>query len=300
MRYTFYYDGPSGGEVRVGFYYEDGIVPMADVTDPPRPEDMLSLEADALERLNALYCAIAKGEVPAEKKSFPLAPLLLSPDANVFCVGRNYRSVAQDMNRATSKDIQVLERPAFFYKPNRAVTPSGSSIVACGDDTQNLDYEGEIGVIIGKQGKDIPLEEAESYIYGYTVCNDVSARDVMKAYYQMYKGKSMDTFAPIGPCIVTKEDIPDFRSMELETYINHQLRQKGNTSELLFDFPTIIYYLSKAMTLMPGDIIMTGTPAGIGAAMDPPHFLQENDLVEVSVKGVGILKNNVHIYSRQK
>lgn len=300
MRYTFYYDGSDASTIKVGFFYEDGIVPLSDVTDSPAPEDMLFLAPSAAEQLNSLYQAIDSGQLSAEKKDFRLAPLLLNRDANVFCVGRNYRSVADDMNRATNKDMKALERPAFFYKLNRAVTPSGSLIVACGDDTQNLDYEGEIGIIIGKQGKDIPLDEAESYIYGYTVCNDVSARDVMKAYYQMYKGKTMDTFAPIGPCVATKEDIPDFRNMDLETRINHQLRQKGSTSDLLFDFPTVIHYLSKAMTLLPGDIIMTGTPAGIGAAMDPPSFLQEGDLVEVSVKGVGTLRNTIHVYSREK
>lgn len=296
MRYTFFYG--QDGSVHVGFYYEDGVVPIADVSTAPSAEQMLFLMPEQTEKLSLLYRAIARGEVQAQRREVRLAPLLLSEKANVFCVGRNYRSVGADMNRATNKDLKPLERPAFFYKPNRAVTVSGAPIMACSSDTHSLDYEGEIGVVIGKQGKNIPLEEASSYIYGYTVCNDVSARDVMKAYYQMYKGKSMDTFAPIGPCIATRDEIPDFRSMDLETYVNHELRQRGNTSDLLFDFPSVIHYLSRAMTLMPGDVIMTGTPAGIGAAMDPPRFLRDGDLVEITVKGVGTLRNTVHEYSR--
>ena len=301
MRYTFYYDDT--GAVQVGLYYEDGVVPVADIlsgelSSKVSCDNIMKLEKPVMDELNRVYHEIESGKLEAEKKVVKFAPLVLNEKANVFCVGRNYKSVMKDMNKASEKDMSSMELPAFFYKPNRSVVATGDNILSCVTDTARLDYEGEIGVVIGKMGKDIPVEEAEEYIYGFTVCNDVSDRDVMKAYYQMYKGKSMDSFAPIGPCITTVGDVSDFRNMNIETRVNGERRQKGNTSELYFDFPTVVSCLSRAMTLMPGDIIMTGTPAGIGAAMNPPRFLKEGDVVEITVEGVGTLTNTVHEYTR--
>ena len=302
MRFTFYYD--ENNKKRFALFFDDGIVTIPndflghEISPDDTADTVLGLSDEEFDKLSCLYREIESGSVRADKIGARLAPLVLNERANVFCVGRNYRTVLDDMNRATSKDLPSLSVPAFFYKPNRAIVASGDKILLCRTDSSMLDYEGEIGVVIGKKGKDLSPEEAADYIYGFTICNDVSARDVMKEYYQMYKGKSMDSFAPIGPCIITADEVPDYRHMDLETHINAELRQKGNSSDMIFDFPTVISFLSRAMTLMPGDIIMTGTPAGIGAAMCPPHFLKDGDLVEISVSGIGTLCNTVCEYLR--
>lgn len=266
-----------------------------------QPERLFSLEPEVEERLERLYLLCREEAPPGGRLAVPrlrLLPAVLSERNCLFYVGRNYKSVRADMNRATDKSVETLKLPAYFMKPPRAAAASGDELIACHEDTEKLDYEGEIGVVIGKKGKDIPLSEAADYIYGFTAMNDVSARDAMKAYYQMYKGKSMDTFAPVGPCIATKREIADPSRMRIETRVNGELRQSGDTSELIFGFPALVSILSRSMTLFPGDLISTGTPSGIGAAMVPPRFLQDGDVVEVRVEGVGLLRNRVRFYHR--
>ncbi len=295
MKYTLFFN--EKGDKELGFWFEDGIVPFIDCGIAHDASSAVFTDEE-LSRFNEVYKDIKDGKRAAVKKSFKAAPLVLSKDANVFCVGRNYASTYADMNKATDKKVERLERPAFFYKPNRAVNPTEGIIEFCREDTVQLDYEGEIGVVLGKGCKNISASDAENVIYGFTAANDVSARDAMKAYYQMYKGKSMDGFAPIGPCIATKDEIADQKDINIETRVNGELRQKGNTSDFIFTFAEIISYLSRSMTLMPGDIIFTGTPSGIGAAMDPPVFLKDGDKIEITVEGIGTLVNYVHEYTK--
>jgi 2-keto-4-pentenoate hydratase/2-oxohepta-3-ene-1,7-dioic acid hydratase in catechol pathway len=250
----------------VAYFYDDYLVDIRHAAESaaimlygdPEPGDLY--EPEKLTMLEALYDHI--GPQPKQALRLPISkikllPLLLQDANNVFYVGRNYRATLSDMNKATNKNIGQLDRPAFFFKPNRSVIQSGEEIWACRAEISQLDYEGEIGIVIGKRGKDIPLAQAASYIFGYTVCNDVSARDAMKAYYQIFKGKSFDTFAPVGPCVATKKEVHE--PLAIRTHINGELRQNGDTSDLIFDFAMIIHMLSRGATLLPGDIISTGT-----------------------------------------
>ena len=300
MRITYY---SREGRKSMAYFYGEYLVDVygaakslgVTLYGDPEPGDLY--DSEKLASLEALYDCI--GSQPKQSLHLPISEVkllsLLASDANnAFYVGRNYKSSLNDMNKATNTNLSQLERPAFFFKPNRAVVQSGEVILACSSETAQLDYEGEIGIVIGKEGKDISLQDAAQYIFGYTVCNDVSARDAMKAYYQMFKGKSFDTFAPIGPCITTKKEVRE--PLVIQTHINGELRQSGDTSDLIFDFPMIIHMLSKGATLRPGDIISTGTPAGIGAAMTPPHFLQHGDEIKITVHEVGCLTNIVQFY----
>lgn len=303
MRIAYYL---KAGKKTVAYYFDSYLVDVEEASKNVgaevgeiKAEAFVMIDGEQLKRLEALYNTIKANpllvpQIPVEQAE--LLPLISSDANNVFFVGRNYKSVAADMNKATNKSIQTLERPAYFVKTNRAIISSGESILASKSETSMLDYEGEIGIVIGKKGKDIPCSEAAGYIFGYTICNDVSARDTMKAYYQMFKGKSMDTFSPIGPCIATIKEILDYRDINIKTCVNGDIRQIGNTSDLIFDFPTLISILSRGITLLPGDVISTGTPAGIGAAMDPPRFLEDGDRIEITVDGVGRLENTVKFY----
>ncbi len=161
------------------------------------------------------------------------------------------------------------------------------------DSTGSADYEGELAVVIGPGGRAISRSAAFDHVFGYTIVNDVTARQLQKRHVQFFIGKSVDTFCPMGPAIVTRDDMPDIGSAVLRTSVNGELRQEAPISDLIFDIPTLIATPSEAITLQPGDIIATGTPYGTGMAFDPPRFLRAGDVVEVSVDGIGTLRNPV-------
>jgi 2-keto-4-pentenoate hydratase/2-oxohepta-3-ene-1,7-dioic acid hydratase in catechol pathway len=158
-----------------------------------------------------------------------------------------------------------------------------------------VDYEAELALIIGKKGKDIAPEDAEQYVFGYTVINDVSARDLQKRHEQWFKGKNLDTFCPMGPCLIEKDDLPYPPELDIRCTVNGEIRQDSNTRKLIFDIPTIISDLSKGMTLLPGDIISTGTPSGVGVGFTPPRFLADGDRIECRIEGIGTLSNQVEV-----
>jgi 2-keto-4-pentenoate hydratase/2-oxohepta-3-ene-1,7-dioic acid hydratase in catechol pathway len=208
---------------------------------------------------------------------------------NIMCVGKNYRDHAIEMGSEQDipKDIMI------FTKATNTVIGHGETVLHHGEVTEQLDYEGELAVVIGKRGKGVSPEDALDYVFGYTILNDITARDLQKKHGQFFIGKSLDTTCPIGPYLVTRDDIADPQNLEIKTRVNGETRQSSNTSEMIFNIPTIISTLSKGMTLEPGDIIATGTPAGVGKGFKPPLFLKKGDRVEIEIESLGILTNQL-------
>ncbi|OZD01158.1 hydrolase [Rhodococcus sp. 06-235-1A] len=223
-----------------------------------------------------------------------LAPIV--PHRNVFCVGRNYSEHAAEFAKSGfdatgSADGQhVPQYPVVFTKPAATVIASGDAIDPHTDITSALDYEGEIGVIIGKRASKVSKEDALDYVWGYTLINDMTARDLQRDHKQWFIGKSLDTFCPLGPWAVTADEI-DIDDLQLQTRVNGELRQDTNTSQLIFDVATIIETLSAGITLEAGDVIATGTPVGVGIGFDPPKYLVPGDEVVISAPGLGELRN---------
>lgn len=222
-----------------------------------------------------------------------LAPLP-HPAKNVFCVGRNYLEHIAEGERAQNLKIGVTEHPVFFTKPRTAVVGPGASIPIFPKLSTKIDYEVELAVVIGKTGRDIQPDQAMAHVFGYTIVNDVTARDVQRRHGgQFFKGKGLDGSCPMGPVIVTADAIGDPARLGLRLSVNGEPRQDGNTADMIFDIPTLIASLSEGMTLDPGDVIATGTPSGVGYAMDPPVFLEDGDVVACEIDGIGKLENRM-------
>ncbi|OLC71245.1 MAG: hypothetical protein AUH87_03205 [Deltaproteobacteria bacterium 13_1_40CM_4_54_4] len=211
------------------------------------------------------------------------------PKKNVVMLGINYREHVDEGARARSLEIKYPEHPVFFTKPATSVIGHMGKVIHH-KATERLDWEVELAVVMGKKGRDIPRERVYDYIFGYTVCLDMTARDLQRIHGQWFKGKSLDTFCPIGPWLVHKSALTDPQQVRLVCRVNGEVMQDGNTRDMIFDIATTIESLSKGMTLEPGDIISTGTPSGVGFARVPPVFLKPGDKVEGEVEGVGTLQ----------
>jgi 2-keto-4-pentenoate hydratase/2-oxohepta-3-ene-1,7-dioic acid hydratase in catechol pathway len=224
----------------------------------------------------------------------PLLAPLPRPRKNVFCVGRNYAEHIAEGARAQNIRIDVTEVPVFFTKPPTAVTGPGAPIPYWPGVSTAIDYEVELAVVIGKRGINIPRERAMEHVFGYTILNDITARDVQRRHGgQFFKGKGLDGSGPTGPWIVTAEALPDPMALGIRLWVNGEQRQNSTTAAMIFDIPTLIASLSEGLTLEPGDIIATGTPSGVGYAMDPPRFLTDGDEVICEIDGIGRLVNRV-------
>lgn len=222
-----------------------------------------------------------------------LAPIP-RPRQDIICLGVNYMAHAYESARFKKESFDG-ERPypIYFSKRVNRATADGEPIPVHADIVDSLDYEAELAVIIGKEARDVPAEKALDYLFGYTILNDVSARNIQTRHKQWYFGKSLDGFTPMGPHIVTADEIPFPPRLSIQSRINGELRQDSNTELLIFDIAYIIQDLSRGMTLSPGTIISTGTPAGVGLGFDPPKFLKSGDVVECSIEGIGTLTNPV-------
>ena len=237
--------------------------------------------------------------IPAERVRL-LAPLP-RPAKNVFCVGRNYADHIAEGARAQNVRIDVTEVPVFFTKPPTAVIGPGAAVPIFPHVSTKIDYEVELAVVIGTAGRDIPRESALDHVFGYTILNDISARDVQRRHGgQYFKGKGLDGSCPLGPWIVTADAIPDPAALGIRLRVNGELRQDSTTAAMIFDIPTLIASLSEGMTLEPGDILATGTPSGVGYAMDPPRFLVDGDTVSCEIDGIGTLENPVRVQARAR
>jgi 2-keto-4-pentenoate hydratase/2-oxohepta-3-ene-1,7-dioic acid hydratase in catechol pathway len=221
----------------------------------------------------------------------------LRPVRNVFAVGKNYRDHVREFGRSgydtPSRSEELPDKPIIFSKATTSVTGPYDDVDPHHGVTSELDYEGELGVIIGRGGRGITTADAGQHVWGYTAINDVTARDLQRDHKQWLLGKSLDTFGPMGPYAVTADEIGDVDSLEVETLVNGEQRQHAPVKDLIFDIPTLIATISAGITLLPGDIIATGTPAGVGIGFDPPKFLVSGDVVEVSITRIGTLRNRI-------
>lgn len=217
------------------------------------------------------------------------------PLKNVFCVGSNYRAHVTEASRAQKKtNDKTPDYPVFFSKPPTAVIGHNEAILIDPKVSEKIDYEVELGVVIGKAGKNIPAENAVDHIFGFTIINDVTARDLQRRHGGQYlKGKGLDTFCPLGPIIVTIDELPNFENLAITLSVNGEIRQSGNTGDMIFPIATLIESLSEGLTLEPGDLIASGTPSGVGYAMEPPQFLKAGDVVTCHVESIGDLSNTL-------
>ena len=282
---TYQYDGIE----RVGALTPDGaaILPL------PYPDMNTLIEsASFADLLSAASAAESSGASVPAAEAVLLAPIP-RPRQDIICLGMNYRD---HLTEAANYDSAFAkERPVTVYfskRVSQAVAPEGF-IERHAGLTERLDYENELAVILGKTARDVKAADAADYIFGYTIVNDVSAREVQTAHKQFYFGKSLDGFTPMGPCITTADEIAFPPALTLTTLVNGELRQNSNTSLLLNSIAEIIEELSSGMTLLPGTIIATGTPAGVGMGFDPPKFLASGDVVECTIEGIGTLRNTV-------
>ena len=183
------------------------------------------------------------------------------------------------------------EKLMIFTKSPTAIAADEQDLPIHDDVTESLDYEGELAIVISKKGRNIPKQLAYDYIFGYTIANDVTARDIQTAHGQFFLGKSLDQSCPMGPYIVTKDEIPNPHNLTIVTKVNDEVRQNGNTAAMVFKIDELIAEISRFVTLEPGDVILTGTPAGVGKGMNPPSFLRKGDTVKISIEGIGTLVN---------
>jgi 2-keto-4-pentenoate hydratase/2-oxohepta-3-ene-1,7-dioic acid hydratase in catechol pathway len=226
-----------------------------------------------------------------------LLPPIAQPPHNVMCVGKNYHAHAHEFTKsgfdagATVSDA-VPQRPIIFTKAAGAISGPADDILLWPGLDQAVDYEAELVVVIGKSGRFIPRERALAHVFGYTIMNDVTARDLQQAHKQWFLGKAIDGFGPTGPWIVTADEL-DAGRLHIACRVNGETRQDANTADLIFDIPTLIETISRSVTLVPGDMIATGTPEGVGIGFDPPRFLRHGDVVEVEIAGIGTIRNTV-------
>jgi 2,4-diketo-3-deoxy-L-fuconate hydrolase len=222
-----------------------------------------------------------------------LAPL--RPHKNVFCVGRNYLAHAEEGARARGQELKLPDVPTFFTKAPTAIANPDEALELDPTISSQYDWEAELGVVIGKRCRDVSEAEALDVIFGYTCCNDVTARDLQKAHVQWFKGKTLDHTCPLGPWIVDADEIGDPQKLEISLTVNGLEKQRSNTKNMIFPVRTIIASLSRGMTLEPGDVIATGTPEGVGFARTPPEFLGDGDVMEIDIEKVGKLRNAVRL-----
>ncbi len=221
-----------------------------------------------------------------------LAPIP-RPRQNVMCLGWNYADHAKETAHAINREVQVPDHPIVFTKSASSMNGPFADIPYDASVSDRIDWEVELGVIIGKSGKQIPVEQALDHVFGYSVINDISARDMQRRHKQFFLGKSLTGSCPMGPWIVTSDEIPDPQSLDLRSRVNGELKQESNTCLQIFNVATTISILSRGMQLEAGDIIATGTPSGVGFARNPPEFLRPGDVVECEVERIGCLRNRI-------
>lgn len=268
------------------------LLELSAIKKRPLPLSLDELVSLGIEGLNLLENLIDDStgddvkEALVERNEVKMEAPISSPP-KIICLGLNYRDHAEEGG------AKIPDEPIIFMKPRTSIIGPEELIIKP-KFVKQLDYEVELAIIIGKRGKNIPSSEAEDYIFGYTAFNDVSARDIQFKDGQWTRGKSFDTFAPIGPCITTTSQIGDPNNLHLLTRVNSEVRQNSSTRNMIFNVYEIVHQMSRVMTLEPCDIIATGTPAGVAAFMKPkPVFLSPGDIVEIEVENIGTLRNSV-------
>jgi 2-keto-4-pentenoate hydratase/2-oxohepta-3-ene-1,7-dioic acid hydratase in catechol pathway len=292
----------NGGGRRLGVVREGAQEQVIDVAELSRsapeaaPKDILALVdsgTEGLERLRELVSSAASAPASAVHRLADLTLLapLDPPRGNVLAVGRNYQKHAEEGARALNEEVKP---PTIFTKAITTIIGPYDDVPVDDSVSDHIDWEVELGVVVGRSGRNIKRQDALNHVFGYCVLNDVTARDMQRDWGgQWFKGKSLDGSCPTGPWVVTADEVPDPRSLQLHLRVNGVLKQDANTRDMIYPVDAIIEWLSVGMTLLPGMLIATGTPEGVGFARTPPEFLRPGDLLETEVEGIGSLRNRV-------
>ena len=262
------------------------------------PNDFLGFVSAGTAALTTVGRLMERGGPSHALSAVRLEAPIPRPTKNVFCVGRNYLDHVAEGYRARGAETKLPEAPQFFTKPPTAVIGPDEPFALDARVSVKMDYEVELALIIGTAGRDIPAEQAWSHIFGFTILNDITARDLQRRHDQWFKGKGLDRSCPMGPFVVTRDEIADPGQLELSLSVNGAARQRAKVAQMIFPIPQIIASLSAGLTLEPGDIIATGTPSGVGYAMDPPHYLAPGDLVVCEISELGRLATPISAYER--
>jgi 2-keto-4-pentenoate hydratase/2-oxohepta-3-ene-1,7-dioic acid hydratase in catechol pathway len=290
-----------GGERRLGVGRDGAPDEIVDVAAAARgsesttpPGDILGVidgGDEGLARIAELASAAHRGEGVRRLADLTVLPPFDPPRGNVLAIGRNYQKHAEEGARAMNEEVKP---PTVFTKAITTIAGPYDDIRIDASVSTKIDWEVELGVIIGRRGVNIQRARALNHVFGYTVLNDVTARDIQYEWGgQFFKGKSLDGFCPAGPWVLTRDEVPDVQALQLRLRVNGELKQDGNTADMIYPVDAIIEWLSKGMTLLPGMLIATGTPDGVGFARTPPEFLQPGDVMETEIEGIGLLRNNV-------
>lgn len=270
---------------------DGGLVDLAQ--DPALPGEMVDLVAEfTASGARARIAELLVTGAVTEQVVRPLAPI--RPRNNVMCVGKNYRAHAEEFAGSgfdASAQQAVPDHPVIFTKALSSLAGQGDELLVSRDTTGTSDYEGELGAVIGVGGTSIAATDAWDHVFGYTIVNDLTVRELQRRHVQFFVGKSAVTYCPMGPAIVTRDEVPDISTAWVRTRVNGEERQAASVADLIFDIPTLIEAISASVLLEPGDVIATGTPAGVGIGFDPPRYLRPGDVIEVSIDGLGTLTN---------
>ena len=273
-----------GDNTRLGLLRGDQVIDLTSASGGHLPADMLTFLQQGQAALQ-----LARDIEQSVEADLPLAEVkLLAPIPNpskVVAIGLNY------MDHCREQNVEPPKAPIIFAKFSTAIVGPGEPIRWNPALTSQVDYEAELAVVMGQTAKNVPEAEALEYVAGYTICHDVSARDLQFGDGQWVRGKSLDTFCPLGPYLVTRDEIPDPHDLAMRCTVNETVLQSSNTAEMIFRIPFLIAYISRAFTLSPGDVITTGTPAGVGVFRSPKIFLKDSDVVTIEIEGLGQLTN---------
>jgi len=286
MRLVTYQD-ESG--IHLGALRDDTAVVSLDAVAP----SMLALIDGGNALLAQARAALERAATVQPLSAVKLLAPIPRPRQNIVCLGMNYVAHAIESDRAKGREPKLPEHPVFFTKAVTAVCGPDDDVPLDTRVTNQLDYEVELAYIVGRTAKNIARENALSYIFGYTIINDVSAREVQNKHQQFFKGKSLDHSCPMGPWIVTADEIPDPAALGLRLRLNGEIRQDSTVGDLIFDIPTTLAVLSLGQTVEPGTIVSTGTPSGVGMGFNPPKYMQPGDMMEAEVDQIGVLRNRV-------
>ena len=304
MRYLMF-SSPTDATPRLGVLRGDRVLDLRSLPVQPNghapPASLLELvhrEPAAWRQLKDVLDASTSGELKSYRTDEIRwhAPIP-RPAKNVFCVGRNFLTHIEEGARTRGEAVKLPTVPVFFTKAPTSVIGPHDDVPWDRTATQQVDWEAELGVIVGVTGRNIPRATALDHVFGYTIVNDVSARDLQRSHFQFFKGKSLDGFCPIGPLVVTPDEFGDPQTKQLVLRVNGVVKQDGNTRDMIFPLDALIASLSHGLTLEAGDIIACGTPDGVGFARTPPEFLQDGDVMETEVEGIGTMRNRIVAHS---
>ncbi|MGE0338925.1 MAG: fumarylacetoacetate hydrolase family protein [Xanthobacteraceae bacterium] len=285
------------GREAVGALVDDGKS-VIDLSVAGIATDMLDLIEHFESRKEKILSRIKQKDSAKPVSAVTISAPIPTPRRNIYCVGKNYHEHAAEFGKSgfdsgSTGGSEIPDYPIIFSKPPSAVIGPGEAIVSANDPYDSVDYEAELAVVIGRSGRVTESDDPLSFVFGYTILNDVTSRELQKRHKQWLLGKGVDTFAPLGPSIVTADELGDLSALGIRCLVNGELRQSARIGDLIFDVPTLIRTIGKSTTLLPGDIIATGTPAGVGIGFKPPRYLKPGDRVRVEIDAIGILENPV-------